>query len=214
MRIRTLIATVCAASATLGGSALAQENTPPPGQLPAADEPIVKPERMKFGIEKLTLEAGGGILGFVSGAGAIGPAWSARASYPLSSHVVLEGNYNGSVNKRPVINTKLVSTLIDADVRYNLVPADAAPVQPYVVAGVGWGGFAGDGGDMGTLIIPLSVGAERALTSHIKVGARFTFRPAFFDDLSFSEGVANGLSAPGSPGADTYELVASVGGNF
>jgi hypothetical protein len=207
----TLAATfVMAGTAAAQGTAAPVINTPP-GGVPEADQPLVYVEPKPLSLERLSIDGGAGILGYMSGAGAIGPAWNARASYLISPRIVLEANYNGAVNKRPIVNTTLVSTFIDADVRYNILRADSAPVQPYVLAGVGWGGFGGKGGDMGTLIIPVAVGAERALTSHIKIGARFTFRPAFFDELTYN---APGLVDTNEPGGDTYELVANVGGSF
>jgi hypothetical protein len=203
------------ATSTLGGAAAAQgapaQNVPPPANIPEADQPLVYAEAKPLSVERLSIDGGAGILGYLSGAGQIGFSWGARARYTLSPRVVLEANYNGAVNKRPVINTTLLATFVDADVRYNILRADSAPVQPYVVAGVGWGGFAGKGGDMGTLIVPVAVGAERSLTSHIKIGARFTFRPAFFDELTYN---IPGVLDTNEPGGDTYELVANVGGSF
>lgn len=224
MSTRVFVAATLAAAAMIPVTASAQPNDvnqnpnvypPPPGAIPEANQPLIQPERLQ---PTYSIEGGAGILGFVSGAAGIGPAWSARASMNLTPRFAIEANYNGAVNKRPLTDTTLVSTLLDADVRYNLTLPDQAPVQPYLTAGAGYGGFAGDGGDGATLIIPVSAGVERALTRNIKIGARFTFRPAFFDDLGTT--VATGLptlpAVPSAnrPGADTYELVANVGGAF
>jgi hypothetical protein len=115
----------------------------------------------------------------------------------------------GSVNERSDNGDSLVMTGIDAGIRYNLVLPERFPVLPFVVGGVGYAGFAGRNGDPAMLVVPVVVGAERMLTPNIKVGARFSYRPAFFDDLS-TPSTPRGES----PGADTWTLLAQIGGGF
>jgi hypothetical protein len=173
--------------------------------LPPADQPVVR----RIPQPVISVEGGGGIVGFVGGVGAPGPAWNLRVTGTLSERFAIEGNYLGSVNERTDTKDSLVMTAIDAGVRYNVLLADQFPVQPFVVGGVGYAGFAGRNGDPAMLIVPLVVGAERLLTPNIKVGARFSYRPAFFDDLS-TPTTPRGQA----PGADTWTLLAQIGGGF
>jgi hypothetical protein len=224
MSTRVFVAAALAAAAMMPVTASAQPNAYPadnpyPAENPPpaarADQPLVRvppPRELTYRID-----GGAGILGYVSGAGGIGPAWNVRAAANITPRFAAEAEYDGAVNKRPTVDSSIFATLVSGSVRYNLLLADQAPLQPYVTAGLGYGAFVGSGGDGGTLIVPLSLGVERALTRNINVGARFTFRPAFFDDLSIP--VATGLpfippQEAGHPGADTYELVANVGGAF
>jgi hypothetical protein len=63
------------------------------------------------------------------------------------------------------------------------------------------------GGDAFALAVPVSAGVERLVTRNIKLGVRFNFRPAFFDDLSL-----RGARAP--TGGDSWALIAHGGGAF
>jgi hypothetical protein len=173
--------------------------------LPPADQPVVR--RIPRPI--VSVEGGGGVVGFVGGAGKPGPAWNLRVSGALSDRFAIEGNYMGSVNERSDNNETLVMTALDAGVRYNILLPEQFPVQPFVVGGAGYAGFAGRYGDPAMLTLPLVAGAERLLTPNIKVGARFSYRPAFFDNL------ATPLTPRGeTQGADTWTLLAQIGGGF
>jgi hypothetical protein len=158
----------------------------------------------------VAVEGGAGLVGFVGGVGSLGPGWNVRVSGALNPRFALEGNYVGSINERADTRDTLVMTALDAGVRYNLVDASALPLQPFITAGVGYAGFAGKNGDAATLITPVSVGADRMLTPNIKVGGRFSYRPAFFDNLS-SPATPRGANPPG---ADTWSLLAQIGGGF
>lgn len=173
--------------------------------LPPADQPMVK----RIPRPVVAVEGGGGVVGFVGGTGKPGPAWNLRVTGTMSDRWSVEGNYMGSVNERSDTGDSLVMTGIDVGVRYNLLLPDQFPVLPFVVGGAGYAGFAGRNGDPAMLVVPLVVGAERLLTPNIKVGARFSYRPAFFDDLSTP-------STPRreTPGADTWTLLAQIGGGF
>ena len=148
-------------------------------------------------------------MGFVGGVGAPGPAWNLRVTGAMSDRFSIEGNYLGSVNERSDTKDSLVMTAIDAGLRYNVLLPHEFPVQPFVVGGVGYAGFAGRNGDPAMLIVPLVAGAERLLTPNIKVGARFSYRPAFFDDLSTPT-----TRRGDKVGADTWSLLAQIGGGF
>ncbi|MBK9264853.1 MAG: outer membrane beta-barrel protein [Polyangiaceae bacterium] len=173
--------------------------------LPPADQPMIR--RIPQPI--VSIEGGGGVVGFVGGAGSPGPAWNLRVTGALSDRFSIEGNYLGSVNDRSDNGESLVMTAIDAGVRYNVLLPEQFPVQPFVVAGAGYAGFAGNGGDPATMVVPLVAGAERLLTPNIKVGARFSYRPAFFDDLSLPNAAKGDRQ-----GADTWTLLAQIGGGF
>jgi hypothetical protein len=189
-------------------------NTPPPPPPPAipapppADRPIL-PERIQP--TSITVEGGAGVLGYIAGTAAVGPAWNARATVGLSERFAVEGNYTGSANRRTDGTGTLVYTAVDADVRYNILRASQAPVQPYVAAGIGYVGYVGTGGDGAALTTPLGVGLERLITPRIKAGVRFNVRPAFFDDLSHKGQTA--ADAPATTGG-TWNLLANVGGFF
>jgi hypothetical protein len=139
-------------------------------------------------------------------AAGVGFAWNARVTANLSPRWAAEGNYTGSLNRRPDQHA-LVMTAIDGDVRFNFTRGPELPVQPFVTAGLGWEGFAGENGNMAAIAFPLGAGVERLLTREIKMGARFEIRPAL-----------NGnLGPPGSieqPGATTWALLAHLGGRF
>jgi hypothetical protein len=217
MRTRGIIAVgLVASAATVAAPAFGQvnPNAPPPGGGPAvniavpepppADRPLIKniPPPAAF-----VLDAGAGVLGYVGGTGALGPSWNVRVTADFTRRFSVEGNYLGSVNRRSDNTGSLTYQSVDADVRYNILRADEAPVQPYVSAGLGWAGFFGQGGDPLTLVIPVSAGVERMLTERIKIGARFNLRPTFFDDLGHGY-------EKNPPGGSTWSLVANVGGGF
>lgn len=204
MKIRGLVAVALAAAAMAPvASAHAQTRR---GGLPNADQPVIR----NWPQPTLSVEGGAGIVGFVGGAASLGPAWNVRVSGAVSDRFVLEGNYVGGLSQRADTGDSLVMTALDAGGRYNFLLPDQSPFVPFAGVGVGYAGFAGKYGDAATLIVPVSGGVERMLTQNIKVGARFAYRPAFFDDL--------GTDLPGtrgaSPGADTWSLLAQVGGGF
>lgn len=197
----TALATV-AFSAAGEGVASAQERAPlARGEMPPADQPLIRrvPE------PRFSVEGGAGALGYIGGGAAIGPTWNVRVTASVNPSWAGELAYTGSSNSVPRENDTLVLTGIDASARYNILRADQAPVQPFVTAGIGYAGWAGDNGDPFALTIPVSVGAERMLTRNVKVGARFTVKPAFFDELG-----------PGrdAPGGDSWSLAGNVGGAF
>jgi hypothetical protein len=98
-------------------------------------------------------------------------------------------------------------TTVDAAVRYNILLPDQAPVQPFVTGGVGYAGWIGPGGSPAALVLPVGVGVERLLTEHIKIGARFTLRPSFGEDLGYGY-------EKSPPGGSTWVLTAGAGGAF
>lgn len=197
----TALATV--AFATMGeGVASAQEPAPTArGELPPADQPLIR----RIPEPRFSVEGGAGALGYIGGAADVGPAWNVRVTAAINPSWAGELAYTGSANNVPRMDDTLVLTAIDASVRYNILQADQAPVQPFVTAGIGYAGWAGDNGDPFALTVPVSVGAERMLTPNVKVGARFNVKPAFFDELG-----------PGrdAPGGDSWSLVGNVGGAF
>lgn len=184
----------------------ANPNQPAPSGPPPADRPLV-PAHIQ---PTLSFEGGAGVLGYISGTAAVGPAWNARVTASINERFAVEGNYTGSVNRRSDQSGSLVYTAVDADLRYNLLHADQFPVQPYLAGGIGYVGYAGPGGDGAAVSIPVAVGAERLITEHIKAGARFNLRPAFFDDLSHKDQPANTAATGGS----VWSLLANVGGAF
>jgi hypothetical protein len=208
---------LAAAGMTVAAPSLAQTaapqnpNSPPPISIPIpspppADRPLI-PRHIQ---PRISVEGGGGVLGYISGTAAVGPAWNARVTGALDERFAVEGNYTGSVNRRSDQSGSLVYTAIDADLRYNLLRADQFFVQPYLVGGIGYVGYAGPGGDGAALAIPVAVGVERLLTEQIKAGARFDLRPAFFDNLNHDTGQPNAAATGGS----TWTLLANVGGAF
>lgn len=170
---------------------------------PPADRPLIKsiPEPV------YVIDGGFGVLGYIGGTGRLGPSWNVRITGALSRRFAIEGNYVGSVNQRADGSGSLFYNSLDGDIRYNVLRADEAPVQPYVSAGLGWAGWLGPGGTPFSVVIPVSAGVERMLTQRIKIGARVNFRPAFFDNLGRS-----GEENP--PGGDTWSIVGNVGGAF
>lgn len=202
-------ATAVAATMTLALAAGAQDTGAtgprggPPGEVPRADQPLIR----RIPEPTIAVEGGLGVLGYVGGAAGIGPSWNVRVTGSMSPRVAIEGNYTGSVNERATTDRSLVMTSLDAGVRYNILRADQAVVQPFVVAGVGYVGWAGEGGDAFAVSVPITAGVERLVTRNVKVGARLNFRPAFFDDLT-----VRGSATP--TGGDSWALFAHGGGAF
>jgi len=183
------------------------EGTPrSPAGPPPADRPIIPPHLQPT----LSFEGGAGVLGYISGTAAVGPAWNARVTASINERFAVEGNYTGSVNRRSDQTGSLVYTAVDADLRYNLLRADQFFVQPYLAGGIGYVGYAGPGGDGAAVTLPVALGAERLITQNIKAGARFNLRPAFFDDLSHKGQITSTAATSGS----VWSLLANVGGAF
>ncbi|KYF92786.1 hypothetical protein BE20_40150 [Sorangium cellulosum] len=200
---------VAAAMMALAGAAEAQgaarqdRGDRPAGNVPPADQPLIR----RIPEPTIAVEGGFGMLGYLGGTAGVGPTWNVRVTGSMSPRVAVEGNYIGSVNQRATLGRSLVLTSLDAGVRYNVLRADEAIVQPFVVAGVGYAGWAGEGGDAFALTVPVTVGVERLVTRNVKVGARFNFRPAFFDDLTVR-------GAATQTGGDSWALLAHGGGAF
>lgn len=183
-----------------------QDQMLPPGGPPPADRPILPPDFRPT----LSFDGGAGVLGYISGTAAVGPAWTVRVTASINERFAVEGNYTGSVNRRADLTGSLVYTAVDADLRYNLLRANQFPVQPYLAGGIGYVGYAGPGGDGAAVTTPVAVGAERLITQNIKAGARFNLRPAFFDNLSH-KGQPTSVVATGG---GVWSLLANVGGAF
>ncbi|WP_437973691.1 hypothetical protein WMF11_33830 [Sorangium sp. So ce295] len=192
-----------AGAAEAQGAAGRDQQVRPTGNLPPADQPLIR----RIPEPTVAVEGGLGVLGFLGGAAGVGPSWNVRVTGSMSPRVAVEANYTGSVNERAIVGKSLVMTSFDAGLRYNILRADEAVVQPFVVGGVGYVGWAGRGGDAFALSVPLTAGVERLVTRNVKLGARFNFRPAFFDDLSLG-----GATSP--TGGDTWALLAHGGGAF
>lgn len=208
MRTRGLVAAGLCVAAAHATPARAQENPPPPGAgipaPPPADRPLIREVPRPTG---LLLDGGMGVLGFISGTGRVGPAWTVRFTADFSRRFAAEAAYTGSVNTRADNTGSLVYTALDGTLRYNILRADEAPVQPYVSAGLGWSAWIGPGGTPFSIGVPLAAGVERMLTDRVKIGARLQVRPTFFDDLGHGE-EAN------PPGGDSWMLSVNAGGAF
>ncbi|AUX35434.1 MULTISPECIES: hypothetical protein [Sorangium] len=211
MSTRRFAASAMAAAALMGlaGAAEAQgagrqdQRDRPAGNVPPADQPLIR----RIPEPTIAVEGGFGMLGYLGGTAGVGPTWNVRVTGSMSPRVAVEANYIGSVNQRPTMGRSLVLTSLDAGLRYNVLRADEAIVQPFVVAGLGYAGWAGEGGDAFALTVPVTVGVERLVTRNVKLGARFNFRPAFFDDLTVR-------GAASQTGGDSWALLAHGGGAF
>lgn len=212
MTTRSPVALVlCASITTLGAAARAEppQNAPNGSinvtipQPPPADVPLIR----KIPTPILSVDGGVGVIGYIGGTAGLGPAWNVRVTGELSPRFAVEGNYVGAANRRSDGTGTLAYTSLDADLRYNILRADQAPVEPFVTAGLGWAGFIGPGGTGASMVVPINVGVERLLTEHIKIGARFALRPALFADLGHPY-------ERNPPGGDTWALIANVGGYF
>jgi hypothetical protein len=148
-----------------------------------------------------------GVLGYVSGTGRVGPAWNVRFTADFSRRFAAEAAYTGAVNTRADNTGSLLYTAIDGSLRYNILRADEAPVQPYVSAGLGWSAWIGPGGTPFSIGLPIAAGVERMLTDRVKIGARLQVRPTFFDDLGHGD-------EKNPPGGDSWMLSVNAGGAF
>ncbi|AKT38667.1 outer membrane beta-barrel protein [Chondromyces crocatus] len=169
--------------------------------VPPSDKPLIR----KIPQPDYSLEGGFGIVGYLDGAASIGPAWNVRFTAAFNQRFAGELSYMGSSSSVAQTDSSLVMTALDASARFNILLADQAFVQPFVAAGLGYAGFAGEGGDPFTVTVPVAAGVERLLTEHVKVGARFNVRPTFFDDIG---------TGPETQGADSWQVVGQVGGAF
>lgn len=210
--IRRLLAigSACAVLAAVG-TASAQQGAPeqgaPAAGAPRADQPLLPPDvDPVFGFE-----AGGGILGYFDGTASVGPLWQVRARAHFTPSWSAEVTYVGSVNDRQDNDSTMVTTQIDGSVRYDMLRSYNLPVQPFATAGLGYAGFSGDDGDMAAFVVPLGVGADRALTRNIRVGARFNFRPVFADNLATPR---DRIEGEDGPGGDNWSIAAHLGGQF
>ncbi len=130
-----------------------------------------------------------------------------RVTGEFTPRLAGEASYLGAANRRSDDTGTLTYTTVDAGVRYNLLLADQAPVQPFLAAGLGYAAWIGPGGAPGGLAIPVSLGVERLLTEHVKIGARLNLRPSFFEDLGHGY-------EKSPPGGSTWALTAGAGGAF
>lgn len=212
MIMRAIVAVTTAASlATLAAPALAQgaPGGQPPSinvtvpQPPPADQPLVRniPKPL------FSVEGGAGLLGYLGGTGRLGPAWNVRVTADFTPRFAAEGTYVGAANRRSDDTGTLTYISFDGALRYNVLRADEAPVQPFLAAGLGYAGWAGPGGAPAALVIPVSAGVERMLTERIKIGARLMVRPSFFESLGHGY-------EKNPPGGSTWALLAGAGGAF
>jgi len=172
-------------------------------QPPPADQPLIR----NIPRPTLSIEGGAGLLGYLSGTGRIGPAWNLRVTGEFTPRLAAEASYLGAANRRSDDTGTLTYTSLDGGLRYNLLLADQAPVQPFLAAGLGYAAWIGPGGAPAGLVIPVSAGVERMLTEHVKIGARLNLRPSFFEDLG------HGYER-NPPGGSTWSLTAGAGGAF
>jgi Outer membrane protein beta-barrel domain len=170
---------------------------------PPADQPLIR----TIPKPAFSIEGGVGLLGYLSGAGRLGPAWNVRVTGEFTPRFAAEASYLGAANARSDDTGTLTYTSLDADLRYNVLLADQAPVQPFVAAGLGYAAWIGPGGAPAGLVIPLAAGVERMLTPNVKIGARFNLRPSLFEDLG------HGYER-NPPGGSTWALTAGAGGAF
>ncbi len=192
-----------AGAAEAQGAARSDQRGRPLGNVPPADQPLIR----RIPEPSIAVEGGFGMLGYLGGTAGVGPTWNVRVTGSMSPRVAVEGNYIGSVNQRATLGRSLVMTSLVAGRRYNVLRADEAVVLPFVVAGVGYTGWAGEGGDAFAVSVPLTAGVERLVTRNVKLGARLNFRPAFFDDLTVR-------GAASQTGGDSWALLAHGGGAF
>jgi hypothetical protein len=196
-------------TAAIATPAFAQGENPPPAvnvpipQPPAADQPLVK----NIPRPEFTVEGAAGVLGYISGTGRLGPAWDVRVTAEFTPRFAAEANYIGAANRRSDDTGTLTYTTLDAGVRYNILRADEAPVQPFVTAGLGYAAWIGPGGAPAGFVIPISAGVDRMLTANIKIGARLNVRPSFGEDLG------HGYER-NPPGGSTWAIIAGAGGSF
>jgi hypothetical protein len=200
---------VCLAASTPALAQDAPAGQPPsidvtvPQPPPAADQPLVQHVPMPT----FSVEGGAGVLGYLNGTGRLGPAWNVRVTAEFSPRFAAEANYLGAANRRSDDTGTLTYTTLDAGVRFNVLLADEAPLQPFVTAGLGYAAWIGPGGAPAGLVIPVSAGVERMLTANVKIGARLTVRPSFFEDLGFGW-------ERNPPGGSTWALLVGAGGEL
>jgi hypothetical protein len=162
------------------------------------------PPREPLPHERLTLDAGVGVLGYWSG-GAPGTsgAWDVRAGYMIVPVFTVEAGYTGAAGDA-VGPGGVVATIVEGDARLN--PLGASRFSPYLFAGAGWGAFSGFGGfkgDNSTVTVPLGLGADYLISPRFTTGARFTYRFVAADNVG-----------PTGASVDNWQLIGRVGTRF
>jgi hypothetical protein len=204
-----VVGSLTACAMTAAPPAFAQGHGAPPSvnvavpEPPPADRPLLD----RVPRPAYSVEGGGGLLGYISGTGRVGPAWNVRVTAEFTPRFAAEANYVGAANRRSDDTGTLTYMGLDAGFRYNILRADQAPVTPFVTAGLGYAAWLGPGGAPAGLVLPVSVGVDRMLTSNVKVGARLSLRPSFFEDLGYGY-------EHNPPGGSTWAIIAGAGGTF
>lgn len=143
---------------------------------------------------KLALDVGGGSLSYVSGnVGGGGGAWCVVGGYTPQQYITLEASYTGAAGNATGAGA-LVATIVEGDARLNPIPGHR--VSPYLLAGLGWGGFHETQfrSDNSTMTIPLGGGIEVRLSDHLSFGGRVTYRIVTFDKLGVADASADNWS--------------------
>jgi hypothetical protein len=184
---------------------------PEPGHAP----PPTQPEQAHMtGLEKygLAISAGGGVADWFHTtmrdvAGAAG-TWEVRFYVGLDAPVGLELAYVGQAgslnpNLGPVVSSTLVGNGADASLRLNIF--HDLPVQPFLVAGIGWTHWTASNvnlADSGinpkdnTLAIPLGIGVAYRVPTGWYLDARLAIRPIVGDGIVQAQPVViNGTPA-------------------
>lgn len=177
---------------------------PETGEIQPGMEPQVEPmperERRRTGLGALGLgfSVGGGVTDFVDddveGLTDVGGTWDARLTFGTRYWIGLEAAYVGTAQDIEALgldpDAVLLSNGVEGLVRVNLGTFD---IQPFVFGGAGWQHYNIVNEDFNTssvnddddvLTVPFGAGLAGYIPgTGLMLDARFTYRPAFEEDL-------------------------------
>lgn len=208
-----------------GGEEMADPSMVPP-VAPAAGDPMIGSDPEAYGVTErprrpmASIQVGGGVVNFVGeearGRTNVGGGWEVRLGFAPWQILGVEAAYVGSAHdvNQPGFDdgAYLLGNGAEANLRLNIpLTMGNVTVAPFAFGGAGWTRYdlmdtdstpegLGDGED-NILTLPVGAGVAMSL-SRFYLDARFTYRPAFDENLF------------GDQDLDTWGVAAHVGSVF
>lgn len=157
--------------------------------------------------DRHSIAVGSGVLSyFDGGAPGSGPAWDVRYAYRIFPNLSIEAGYTGAASEA-AISGAVVASIFQGDARFHPFATSLRQgrLDPYFLAGAGWGAFSGTDttSDNGTFVVPLGLGADYGISDRLMAGGRFTYHL-----------VANDHIGELRTAADNWALIARLGAKF
>jgi hypothetical protein len=107
-------------------------------------------------------------------------AWNARYAWAPVHALAWEFGYSGGTDTMAERRNPLMVTLLETDVKLNLLPR--APLVPFVAGGLGYGLFSWKDRRISTMTVPLAGGLD-VVIDYLVLEGRTTVRPKMFGPL-------------------------------